>query len=102
MDAADTTATPVPVPLARRRSPVARVCVMFLPLACVVAASGLGAYARQPVRPAAATAPAPTTDGLRNVKNPDWSTDPSDPFPMPANWADVELMKQSPADAYAK
>ena len=102
MDAADTTASPVSVPLAhRRRGAVARLCATFLPLVCIAAAGGLGAYARQPVRPAAATAPAPT-DGLRDVKNPDWSTDPSDPFPMPADWANVELMKQSPAEAYAK
>ena len=59
---------------------------MFLPLACIVTAGGLETYARQPVPSATATTPSTPTDGLRSVKNPDWSTDPSDPFPMPADW----------------
>ncbi len=44
----------------------------------------------------------PFGDGTRDAKNPNWSTDPSDPFPMPPHLANVELMKQSAAEAHAK
>ncbi len=112
MDAADTS-KPVLVPPARprRRGSVARVCALFLPLACIAMLGGVAAYARQPaqpVRPATLTVPAPGSapglarNGSRDLKNPDWSTDPSDPFPMPPELANLELMKQSPAEAYAK
>ena len=105
MDAADSPASPVSVPLARRRrGTVTRVCALFLPLACVATLGGLAAYAQQPVRPVAGTTPSSglTTDGTRDLKNPDWSTDPSDPFPMPPELANVELMKQTAAEAYGK
>ena len=52
-----------------------------------------------------ATPPAkllPAGDGTRDPKTPDWSTDPSDPFPMPPELANVELMKQTAAESYAK
>jgi hypothetical protein len=40
--------------------------------------------------------------GLRDSRNPEWSTDPTDPFPMPAELADVRLMEQTAAEAQAK
>jgi hypothetical protein len=106
MDAADSpTTTPTTVPLARpRRGAGLRAVAMFLPLACVVAAGGVGAYAHQPARPPAAPNPLVPAGGygIRDVRNPEWSTDPADPFPMPPELANVELMKQTAADAYAK
>ena len=102
MDAADTSTTPVPPARPRRRGSVARVCAMFLPLACLAVLGGVAAYAQQPARPGAAPAPVVPAGGVRDLKNPDWSTDPADPFPMPPELANLELMKQSPAEAYAK
>jgi hypothetical protein len=114
MDAAEPSTTPVVTPApappapaqpARRRGAVARVCVLFLPLLCVGALGGLAAYARQPAKPAAPPPPPPilpSGDGVRDLKNPDWSTDPSDPFPMPPEYANLELMKQTAEQAFAK
>jgi hypothetical protein len=105
MDAVNTpapVATPVatPVaPLARRRGSVTRAFAMFLPLACVVAVGGIAAYAGQPPKPAPIL---PSGDGTRDTKNPEWSTDPNDPFPMPPELANVELMKQTEEEAWAK
>ena len=44
----------------------------------------------------------PNGNGLRDLNRPDWSTDPTDPFPMPAELADVQLMKQTTEEAWAK
>ncbi len=72
---------------------------------------GLVAYAAQPgqkgqVVPASSltkTSPLlPVGDGIRDPLNPEWSTDPSDPFPMPPELAGVELMKQTAEQAQAK
>ncbi len=80
--------------------------LMFLPLAVVAVVGAFAAYARQPgTKPASTSAVQhllPRGDGTRDLKNPDWSTDPADPFPMPPEWAKVELMKQTAAEAYAK
>lgn len=98
-------ATSVP-PTHTRRGSAARVCVMFLPLAFVFVVGGLAAYAQQPSKPTLPTAPGTILPaggaGTRDPKNPEWSTDPSDPFPMPPELANVELMKQTAAEAYAK
>lgn len=55
------------------------------------------ATAAQPTHPLL-----PLGDGTRDVNRPDWSTDPTDPFPMPAEWATVKLMEQTAAEAQAK
>ncbi|QDU19558.1 LVIVD repeat-containing protein [Urbifossiella limnaea] len=64
-----------------------------------------------PVTPAAAAVPRPVVprnvilphgDGTRDLQNPNWSTDPTDPFPMPPEWANVRLMEQTAAEAAAK
>src|SRR5205814_769497 len=103
MAAADSpTTSPNPVQPARtRRSRAARVGAMFLPLFCLLTAGGIGAFARQPAKPVppAAVPGGLGANGVRDAKNPDWSTDPSDPFPMPPEFANVELMKQTAADA---
>ena len=44
----------------------------------------------------------PVGDGTRNTENPAWSTDPTDPFPMPPELANVRLQKQSDAAIRAK
>jgi len=44
----------------------------------------------------------PQGDGTREKDAPEWPTDPSDPFPMPADMAGVELMKQTAEEAHAK
>ena len=93
-----------------RRGAAARWWVMFLPLVCVAVAGGLGAYARQPAIQTPAKPPAAKPNpilpaggaGLRELNNPNWSTDPSDPFPMPPEFANLELMKQTQSEAYAK
>ena len=41
-------------------------------------------------------------DGTRDLKNPDWSTDPGDPFPMPPEFANLKLMDQTADEAHAK
>ncbi len=103
---------------APRRGTLARVCVTFLPLVVLVVTGGLIASARQPAQPVPVipdpnVKPAsvqqnprerllPQGDGLRDLKNPNWSTDPNDPYPMPPELANVELMKQTAAEAYAK
>jgi hypothetical protein len=106
MDAAATpTPTPGSVPTARpRRTALARLCAPFLPLFCLLAAGGIGAFARQP---APAQPPAPPPDGLlpdgtRDLQKPNWPTDPNDPFPLPPELANVELMKQTAEEAYTK
>jgi hypothetical protein len=78
---------------------------MLLPLACFLAVGGVVAFAAQPKAPPAAGGNPvlpPGGDGTRNPKDPDWSTDPSDPFPMPPELAGVELMKQTADQAGAK
>jgi hypothetical protein len=52
-------------------------------------------------------APTPTQPtqpdyGLRDPDDPNWSTDLSDPFPMPFGWSKVRLMEQTEADVQAK
>lgn len=106
----DAVASPVlsPTQNRRRKSAAARLGAMFLPLVCLLTAGGIGAFAqpaKPPAEPAKPTAPPPDgllPDGSRDLKNPNWSTDPSDPFPMPPEMANVELMKQTAAEAYAK
>ena len=44
----------------------------------------------------------PDGNGLRDVKDPNWSTDPSDPFPLPPELAGVDLLKQTADEARAK
>jgi hypothetical protein len=44
----------------------------------------------------------PHGDGLRDPRNPDWSTDPNDPFPMPPECANVRLMEQTADSARGK
>lgn len=44
----------------------------------------------------------PAGDGLRDAREPEWSTDPNDPFPMPAHLAGVRLMEQTAGEAHAK
>src|SRR5688572_22929836 len=44
----------------------------------------------------------PHGDGTRDLNNPDWSTDPADPFPMPPELAHVRLMEQTAEQAHAK
>ncbi|MCE9567611.1 MAG: hypothetical protein K8U57_36890 [Planctomycetes bacterium] len=72
---------------------------------------GLVAYAAQPAQkgpiiPASSLSKAskllPYGDGIRDAQNPDWSTDPNDPFPMPPELAGVELMKQTAEQQQAK
>ena len=71
------------------------------------AMGGVAAYARQPKTlprigtPAPQNAILPAGAGLRNPRDPEWSTDPTDPFPMPPELADIELMKQT-ADGGAR
>jgi hypothetical protein len=60
-----------------------------------------------PPRVVSAAAPArnpllPQGDGTRSRDNPNWSTDPTDPFPMPEEWANVRLMEQTADEAAAK
>ena len=43
-----------------------------------------------PANPGVNTPGSPT--GLRDLRDPDWSTDPSDPFPMPPELANARLM----------
>jgi hypothetical protein len=89
----------------RARSTFARAFTMFLPLACLAVVGAIAAQARQPAapKPVAPNAILPAGgDGLRDLKNPDWSTDPADPFPMPPEFANLELMKQTAAESYAK
>jgi hypothetical protein len=108
MDASDgpvTSGATDSTPTARRRGSVARACALFLPLICTIAVGGFAAYAAQPAR---APAPAPQNpllpngDGRRDLNNPDWPTEPSDPFPMPPEFAHLELMKQTADEAAAK
>ncbi|HUR54555.1 MAG TPA: hypothetical protein VMZ71_10510, partial [Gemmataceae bacterium] len=65
--------------------------------ALVVAPLGLclGVHAMQSGSPLA-------TDGTRNLQNPDWSTDPGDPYPMPPEYANLRLMEQTADEAHAK
>jgi hypothetical protein len=88
-----------------RRGSITRVIALFLPLTFLAAVGGLAAYAQQPPRSNATPPPnplLPAGDGTRDTNNPNWSTDPADPFPMPPELANIELMKQSAAEAYAK
>ncbi|MDB5306514.1 MAG: repeat protein [Gemmataceae bacterium] len=74
----------------------------------VVLCLGPAAFATHPT-PAGVATPAPASvpllpngDGVRDPRHPDWSTDPSDPFPMPPELAGVKLMEQTAAEARAK
>ncbi|HEY3788531.1 MAG TPA: hypothetical protein VGL71_06730, partial [Urbifossiella sp.] len=40
--------------------------------------------------------------GLRDLREPDWSTDPHDPFPMPVEFAHIRLMEQTAVQSHAK
>jgi hypothetical protein len=106
MDAADTPA-PNPPPRPGRAARAVAVALPFL--FC------LAAYAAQPGAdpapkadgpkadaPKAANPLLPHGDGTRDRKNPDWSSDPYDPFPMPPELCNVELMKQTAAEITAK
>jgi hypothetical protein len=97
MDAAD---TPTSARTARTGFAVRTAAVALPLLFC------LAAYAAQPGKSPVAYAPGspllPMGDGTRDPRNPDWSTDPTDPFPMPPELAGVELMKQTAAEAQAK
>lgn len=80
-----------------------------VPLALSFALAADGPGTGGPAPPARADKPAnprdvllPNGDGTRDLNTPDWSTDPSDPFPMPPEWANVQLMKQTDADVRAK
>lgn len=44
----------------------------------------------------------PLGDGTRDSREPGWSTDPADPFPMPPELAQVKLMSQTAEEAHAK
>jgi hypothetical protein len=44
----------------------------------------------------------PNGNGMRDPKNPGWSTDPTDPFPMPPELANIHLMEQTDTEAMAK
>ncbi|HEY1191286.1 MAG TPA: hypothetical protein VGE74_26870 [Gemmata sp.] len=108
MDAVVTSA-PVRDPRRRARRTAARAGILFLPVACVLTLCAVVAYANQPGAPGAPGAPKGANpvlpaagDGTRDPKDPKWSTDPADPFPMPPEFANLELMKQTAADAYAK
>src|SRR4051794_16909256 len=69
-------------------------------LVCLVAyAAQPGGSGRAPVADAPGSPLLPRGDGTRDLNNPDWSADPTDPFPMPPELASVELMKQTPAEA---
>jgi hypothetical protein len=60
------------------------------------------AYAQQPVGPVVPASYAKSSYGLRDTRDPNWSTDPSDPFPMPPELAGVKLMEQTAGQAHAK
>ena len=99
----DAVETPARNSRGRARRTAIRAAVLFLPLACVLTLCAVVAYAKQPtVQNAKASILPAGGAGLRDTKNPDWSTDPADPFPMPPHLANVELMKQTPEEAYAK
>ena len=59
--------------------------------------AGNGPTVKPPIRPLL-----PFGDGTRDLNNPDWSTDPNDPFPMPPELVGVELMKQTAGEAHGK
>ncbi|MDY3554654.1 hypothetical protein R5W24_003780 [Gemmata sp. JC717] len=104
MDAVHTSArgrTPAGRP---RRTKAGRAAFLFLPVLLALVVCAAVAYAKQPPAPKHPTNPVlpAAGDGTRDPKDPKWSTDPSDPFPMPPELANVELMKQTPAEAYAK
>lgn len=44
----------------------------------------------------------PHGDGTRDTRDPQWSTDPADPFPMPPELANVKLMEQTEEEKSAK
>jgi len=101
MDAGD---TPVSVRSATRGLVVFAALVGGPLLLCL----GAHALATDPgVVPASVGVPKPHPllpfgDGTRDPKNPDWSTDPADPYPMPPEFANVRLMEQTDAEVKAK
>jgi hypothetical protein len=107
MDAVQSSA-PVRVPRRRAR----RAAALFLPVVLALLTCAAVAYARQPAPaggvpkpgmgvPAGQILPA-AGDGRRDLNDPKWPTDPADPFPMPPEFADLKLMEQTAAEAYAK
>ncbi len=100
----DAVETPARNSRAHARRTAVRAAVLFAPLACVLTLCAVVAYAKQPAVPNAAKASVLPAGGagLRETKSPDWSTDPADPYPMPPQLANVELMKQTHEEAYAK
>src|SRR5262245_47656952 len=44
----------------------------------------------------------PHGDGTQDSRNPRYSTDPHDPFPMPPEMIDAKLMQQTAEQAWAK
>jgi hypothetical protein len=77
-----------------------RCALVALLLALFVAGSNVVLFAGQPKPPPPKSAE--PDYGLRDPDNPNWSTDPTDPFPMPAAWAKVRLMEQTEAYVRAK
>src|SRR5262245_39269708 len=115
----DAVETPISVLQARKRTKLAlRAFVLFLPLICALTVFTVVAYgqpappakpgANPPAKPGASPPPNPLSqilpngDGTRDLRNPEWSTDPSDPFPMPPEMANIELMKQTRETAFSK
>ena len=87
---------------------VARVLALALP-PLLTLAFALGAPANYPADPLPRVAENLTSGGLlpfgnptRDLNDPQWSTDPADPYPMPPQFADLQLMKQTAAEAHAK
>ncbi len=84
------------LPIGRRRMLAG--LIVFCGLVSGPLGLSVGVYAMQNAGPASATPTNPWLpygDGTRDARNPNWSTDPADPFPMPPEFANAELMKQS-------
>ncbi|MEO2091974.1 MAG: hypothetical protein ABGY75_21175, partial [Gemmataceae bacterium] len=92
----DTRDTPVILPGVLRRLFALALGVLLSVLACCAGVTGLFAS------PPAPHPLLPQGDGTRDPRNPGWSTDPTDPFPMPAELAHANLMSQTAEEAHAK
>ncbi|MCI0700821.1 MAG: hypothetical protein L0241_07045 [Planctomycetia bacterium] len=104
MDAVD---SPVAVRQVRPRAKATiRAFVLFLPLFCALTICAVVASAQPTVPKPIVKSPIaqllPHGAGTRELRNPDWSNDPADPFPMPPEMAGVELMKQTADQAFTK
>src|SRR5437764_12177059 len=58
--------------------------------------------AAAPSSPKSANPLVPDGDGTRDLRDPQWSTDPFDPSPMPPELANVNLLAQTESEAQAK